>query len=65
MVAHVGDFGFAKFLAQPQNDHQSSTTGVRGTVGYAAPEYGLGSEASKDGDIYSYGILLLEPSSLR
>ncbi|KAK9664819.1 hypothetical protein RND81_14G070700 [Saponaria officinalis] len=37
MVARVGDFGLAKFLAQPQNPHQSSTTGVRGTVGYAAP----------------------------
>ncbi|KAK9665034.1 hypothetical protein RND81_14G085900 [Saponaria officinalis] len=60
MVARVGDFGLAKFLAQPQNPHQSSTTGVRGTIGYAAPEYGLGSEASTDGDIYSYGILLLE-----
>ncbi|KAK9664993.1 hypothetical protein RND81_14G082600 [Saponaria officinalis] len=60
MVACVGDFGLAKFLVQPQNPHQSSTTGVRGTVGYAAPEYGLGSEASTDGDIYSYGILLLE-----
>ncbi|KAK9664814.1 hypothetical protein RND81_14G070400 [Saponaria officinalis] len=41
MVARVGDFGLAKFLAQPQNHHQSSTTGVRGTVGYAAPEAAL------------------------
>ncbi|KAH9620213.1 hypothetical protein KSS87_021669 [Heliosperma pusillum] len=60
MVAHVGDFGLARFLTQPQHPHQSSTTGIRGTIGYAAPEYGLGSKASKDGDIYSYGILLLE-----
>ncbi|KAK9664982.1 hypothetical protein RND81_14G081700 [Saponaria officinalis] len=60
MIARVGDFGLAKFLAQPQNPHQSSTIGVRGTVGYAAPEYGLGNEASTNGDIYSYGILLLE-----
>ncbi|XP_074279705.1 uncharacterized protein LOC141604992 [Silene latifolia] len=60
MVAHVGDFGLARFLTQPQHPNQSSTTGIRGTIGYAAPEYGLGSKASKDGDIYSYGILLLE-----
>ncbi|KAK9749464.1 hypothetical protein RND81_02G127700 [Saponaria officinalis] len=60
MVAHVGDFGLSKFLSQPQHPNQSSTTGIRGTIGYAAPEYGLGSEASTDGDVYSYGILLLE-----
>ncbi|MDP1007719.1 hypothetical protein, partial [Klebsiella pneumoniae] len=36
-VAHVGDFGIAKFLGQSQDPRQSSTTGVRGTVGYAAP----------------------------
>ncbi|XP_074293724.1 uncharacterized protein LOC141620865 [Silene latifolia] len=60
MIAHVGDFGLAKILTEPQHPNQSSTIGVRGTVGYVAPEYGLGSEASTDGDVYSYGILLLE-----
>ncbi|KAK9725077.1 hypothetical protein RND81_05G120900 [Saponaria officinalis] len=60
MVAHVGDFGLAKFFAQPGLHNQTSSMGTKGTVGYAAPEYGLGSEGSADGDIYSYGIVLLE-----
>ncbi|KAJ9174643.1 hypothetical protein P3X46_013266 [Hevea brasiliensis] len=37
MVAHIGDFGLAKLLSQLTNPIQSSSVGVRGTVGYAAP----------------------------
>ena len=36
-VAHVGDFGLAKFLPQPPNPNQSTSTGVKGTIGYAPP----------------------------
>uniref|UniRef100_A0A803KUW0 non-specific serine/threonine protein kinase n=2 Tax=Chenopodium quinoa TaxID=63459 RepID=A0A803KUW0_CHEQI len=60
MVARVADFGLAKILDLPMHLNQSSSIGIKGTVGYAAPEYGLGNEASLEADLYSYGILLLE-----
>ncbi|XP_021860580.2 probable LRR receptor-like serine/threonine-protein kinase At3g47570 isoform X2 [Spinacia oleracea] len=60
MVARVADFGLSKVLSQPLHPNQSSSIGVRGTIGYVAPEYGVGSGASPEADIYSYGILLLE-----
>ncbi|KAJ8770211.1 hypothetical protein K2173_011552 [Erythroxylum novogranatense] len=67
MIAHVSDFGVAKIISTINNFSQSltSTSRIKGTMGYTAPEYGMGSEASKKGDIYSYGILVLEMFSGR
>ncbi|XP_058111774.1 probable LRR receptor-like serine/threonine-protein kinase At3g47570 [Magnolia sinica] len=57
MIAHVGDFGLARFLSDVP---QTSSVGVKGSTGYIAPEYAMGAKASIQGDVYSYGILLLE-----
>ncbi|KAF8684824.1 hypothetical protein HU200_044098 [Digitaria exilis] len=63
MVACLSDFGLAKFLHPASSmgfKDSSSIAGPRGSVGYIAPEYGMGCKASIYGDIYSYGIILLE-----
>ena len=37
MIAHVGDFGLAKFLPELIIPKQSSSIGIRGTIGYTPP----------------------------
>ncbi|CAA7019352.1 unnamed protein product [Microthlaspi erraticum] len=60
LTAHVSDFGLARIIDQESFINQVSSTGVRGTIGYAAPEYGMGGKPSREGDFYSFGVLLLE-----
>ncbi|XP_047959238.1 receptor kinase-like protein Xa21 [Salvia hispanica] len=64
MVAKVGDFGLAKIVSSISQSlpstEGSSSSAIKGTIGYIAPEYGMSYVASTQGDVFSYGILLLE-----
>ncbi|PHT41721.1 hypothetical protein CQW23_20575 [Capsicum baccatum] len=60
--AKLGDFGLARLV-----DHEkgSQTTMLAGTVGYMAPECVMNGKASKESDVYSFGIVALEIASGR
>ncbi|KAL7199719.1 hypothetical protein ACSBR2_021928 [Camellia fascicularis] len=55
--AKIGDFGLARLV---NHDKASQTTVLAGTMGYMTPEC-LGTyKASKESDIYSFGVVALE-----
>ncbi|XVE89471.1 hypothetical protein DITRI_Ditri19aG0203800 [Diplodiscus trichospermus] len=58
MEPHISDFGIAKLLDQSVASEPSIS--VVGTVGYIAPENAFTTVRSKESDVYSYGVVLLE-----
>ncbi|XP_024531074.1 LRR receptor-like serine/threonine-protein kinase GSO2 [Selaginella moellendorffii] len=57
--AHVADFGISKLL-ETSEEIASVSLMLRGTLGYIPPEYGYASKPSVRGDVYSFGVILLE-----
>lgn len=58
--ARIADFGLARYMS-PFVSHVS--TEAAGTLGYMAPEYHLNLRATKQADVYSFGMLMLELAS--
>ncbi|KAL2507901.1 receptor-like protein kinase 1 [Forsythia ovata] len=56
-TAKISDFGIAKLL---KPDQSRTTTGIRGTKGYVAPEWFRNLPVTSKVDVYSFGILFLE-----
>lgn len=56
--AYIADFGLARRI---QGSHLHVSTQVAGTMGYMPPEYINGAPMAKtNGDVYSFGVLMLE-----
>ncbi|XP_058785407.1 probable LRR receptor-like serine/threonine-protein kinase At4g36180 [Vicia villosa] len=62
--AHLSEFGLDRLtkVSVPTElaESSSSTTITVGSLGYVAPEAVLTGQVTKEGDIYSFGIVLLE-----
>ncbi|CAN6284058.1 unnamed protein product [Urochloa humidicola] len=57
MASRLGDFGLARLY---EHGADPATTRVVGTLGYMAPELVVTAKATKETDVFAFGVLLLE-----
>uniref|UniRef100_J3MXK5 non-specific serine/threonine protein kinase n=1 Tax=Oryza brachyantha TaxID=4533 RepID=J3MXK5_ORYBR len=66
MTALVSDFGISRLVmsvggvANAADVGASTANMLCGSIGYIPPEYGYGSNPTTKGDVYSFGVLVLE-----
>ncbi|XP_037434570.1 putative leucine-rich repeat receptor-like serine/threonine-protein kinase At2g24130 [Triticum dicoccoides] len=66
MTALVSDFGISRLVmsvggvANPADVGASTANMLCGSIGYIPPEYGYGSNPTTMGDVYSFGVLVME-----
>jgi len=58
--ACLADFGFTTMVLDPQNPMSSSFTLEGGTLTFMAPELLKNSIPTKEGDIYAFGLVILQ-----
>jgi serine/threonine protein kinase len=58
--ARITDFGLARLISSPDSNDSSFVHGDLGEFGYVAPEYSSTMVASLKGDVYGFGVVLLE-----
>lgn len=60
MEARITDFGLARLMGTRDSNDSSFVNGDLGEFGYVAPEYSSTMVASLKGDVYGFGVVLLE-----
>lgn len=58
--ARIMDFGLARLMISADDNDSSYVNGELGEFGYIAPEYSSTMVASLKGDVYGFGVVLLE-----
>ncbi|XP_076894263.1 putative inactive receptor kinase At1g27190 [Bidens hawaiensis] len=60
LEARIIDFGIARLVGTRDSNNSSFENGNLGEFGYVAPEYSSTMVASMKGDVYGFGVVLLE-----